>query len=302
MAADTHVWTGATNGNWGTAGNWDTGAVPESGDTVVLENNAVSINAGLDQNAVTLAALTIKSSYTGQIGLARSSAPNDYLKISATTINIGQGEGNGSGRIKINTGTVQTALNLYVSGTRAETGIPAMLWKGTHVANTATVNRGDLGAAFYAGETAAIATLNVGYINSVASDSSVVCGSGTTLTTINKIGGSLTIQSNSVTITQSAGELSIAGTGTVTTLNIDGGTGYYESSGTCTTANVTGTLDFRRDMRARTVTQLNVYRGASVSDPGATVALTNGIDAIRCGLRDVSLDFGEHRTWTPSAI
>jgi hypothetical protein len=71
-----------------------------------------------------------------------------------------------------------------------------------------------------------------------------------------------------------------------------------------TTWNVSdgGTLDYSRDMRSRTVTNANVYAGGAVLDPHKTVTFTNGVDLVRCGLADVTLDVGTHLTLTPSAI
>ena len=298
---------------WNTAANWSLAAVPVNTNDVVIENSDDDILYGLAQPvAVTLKSLTINKSFTGTIGLPRDAETYpeyraQYLTVgleSPFTLAIGQGSGTGSGRIKINTGTTQTNLALYGCATTEETGLPAVLWKGAHISNVVSVNKGTLGVALFADETAVVATLNLGYITSVAGDADVECGSGVTLTAIVKTGGALDIASNVVTVTQQAGTLAIAGTATVTTLNLDGGTCYYESSGTMGTANVgnAGTLDFRRDMRARTVTQLNCYAGGKVYDPAATVTLTNGIDLIRCGLEDVSLEMGNHRVWTPTAI
>jgi hypothetical protein len=106
-------------------------------------------------------------------------------------------------------------------------------------------------------------------------------------------------------ITQYGGELIIDGkTNAVTALTIYSGTAYYNTAGTCTLAVVgaAGTLDFRRDMRAKTVTQLNCYDGASVYDTAAVLTLTNGIDLIACGIEDCKLELGKNKTWTPSAI
>ena len=55
--------------NWDDTGNWTGGALPATGDTAIFDGRATaSALFGLDQTGVDLAALTIRSSYTGSIG------------------------------------------------------------------------------------------------------------------------------------------------------------------------------------------------------------------------------------------
>ncbi len=299
---------------WDTATNWDTGAVPVGADDVVIENSSVSILYGIDQNAVTLTSLTKKSTFTAPIGLPRNNTAGyveyrpTYLAISATTVNSGQGTGTDSGRFKLDVGSNITTLNIYKTGTRAETGIPAFLFKGTHVDNDITVNRGDMGIAFFGGETANFQTMRIGWINSILGDADIIIGPGVTHKAagiITQTGGQLESRSNVITALVSAGEFTLSEDSTITTMTLQGGTLFYNSSGTATTINVTagGVLDFRQDARGRTITQLNLNEGASVFDPGQTATLTaNGVDLVQCGWHNISSDFGENRTWTPSAI
>lgn len=292
------------------ADNFSGGVLPANADTVIFENSNIDCLYGLDQNAVTLTLLTVRQSYTGNIGLPRTNTAGyvEYrdtaLKISATTANIGEGDGNGSGRLKLNVGTAQAAVNVYNQGTRADSGIPCVLLVGTHAANVVNVMKGDVGVAFFGGETAVVATLKVGYVLNQPNDSAIVCGSGTTLTTVEVNGGAVVLNSNVTTVNQTAGTVTLRGAATLTTWNHDGGTAYYNSSGTATTLNIAGgaTFDFRRDMQARTVTNCNLYQGAAMHDPFKTVTFTNGLDLVRCSATDVTLNIGEHQTLTPSAI
>lgn len=318
-AADSQTWgqaaTTASAGpnDWSTAGNWSGGAVPVNSDDVYFEDSDVDCLYGLDQSAVTLTSLNVRKSYIGRIGLGRTDE-NDYvqyrdtyLKIGATTINIGQGEGDGSGRTKINVGSVQTTLNQYGSGSPEDEGVPAVLFLGTHASNAVNVTGGSFGAAVYGGEVATISALKISTADG-ADTPEVVCGLGVTLGTVLNYGGVLACDATTAaitSITQYDGSITINGkTNAVTALTLYGGTVYYNSSGTCTAATVgnQGTLDFRRDPRAKTVTQLNCYAGAAVYDTIAVTTLTNGIDLIGCGIEDVTLQFGKHRTWTPTAI
>jgi len=293
----TEVTANAGPNAWSTATNWDTGAVPVNSDDVIVENSAADILYGLDQSAVTLTSLTIKSSFTGKIGVPRTNSRgyveyrDSYLAIGATTCTIGEGEGTGSGRCKINFGTAQTTCTVYQSGSRFERSIPATLLKGTHASNVLNVLKGDVGVAFFEGETATVATLRQGYETNVNGDTAVVLGPGCTLTTITKSGGDLEINSNLTTLTNSGGETDIVA-GTPGTITVTGGSVRYRTSGTCTTLTVgPGEVDFSRDLRAVTVTNCTIKAGAVYSDPHERVTWTNPA-ALQCALKDISLDLG----------
>ena len=285
---------------WSVAANWSTGAVPVTGDDVIIQNSANSILYGLDQSSVTLASLTIDQSFTGTIGLARTNPGGyveyreQYLKIGATTIAIGRGDGAGSGRIKLNTLAVQTTISVLDSGAPAENGLKAVLWKGTHASNAVRVTKGSFGAAHFAGETATLATLKEGYRNNVTSDSDVRLGTGCTLSAcaITKLGGALEINSSFSSLTQAGGETVILA-GAPGTLTIGGGAVRYKSSGNYTTATMGGggELDFRQDLQSRTGTNTTLHKGGVLRDPGKTVTFTNPV-ALTCELADVTLDLG----------
>lgn len=294
---------------WSVAANWSGGAVPVNSDDVVIENTDVSILYGLGQSAVTLTSLTIRQSFTGQIGLPQVNEDGGYseyradqLAIGATTVKIGEGDGSGSSRIKINFGSVQMATTVYNSGTRAEEGLPAILLKGTHASNVLEVYQGSVGVAMLAGEVATIATLSVGYTTSVELDAQVTCSSGVTLTTANVSGGSLQLNAGLTTLSMLAGTVEVFA-GNITTVTVDGGTFYYRGTGTITTLTISdgGTVDFSRDMSTRTVTNaLQMHKGATLKDPNAGVTYSAGIKVNRVGLDEVSIDVGVNRTITPS--
>lgn len=294
--------------HWDTAENWVGAAVPTTGDDVHIENSDVDILYGLAQSAVTLAALNISQSYTGSIGLPRDNASgyfeyrDTYLAVSATVLNIGNGDGSGSGRLKINTGSNATTITLKNSGTPIEQGVPAVLWKGTHASNIINAHRCSLGAAFFAGETATIATLRESFLTSVQSDCDIVLGDGCTLTTLDKTGGRLRAASNTTTLTQDAGETVFEGAATLTTGTIRGGTLQYNSSGTATTivASNDATVDFSQDLRSKTVTNMEKYGSARVIDPHKVVTFTNGIDCHESGTE--GLDIGRHIRITRGAV
>jgi hypothetical protein len=312
-AADDQTFTqSATTANsgpndWSVAANWSGGAVPVDDDTIVFENSITSALYGLDQSAITADLLTIKQSFTGTIGLPRTNAAgyveyrDTYLAISPDVVDIGGGEGIGSGRIKINTGSVQTALTVLNSGTGLDSGVYAVVWKGTHASNAVALMEGELDIAPFASEVATCLTLRQGESNAAK----IRCGSGVTVGTITNTGGNMIVDTTTAAvtaITQTAGELTINGmTNAVTSLTVWGGVVKYNTAGTLT-AGIVGsgaTLDFRGDMRAKTVTALTRYDGADIQDPAAIVTWTNGIDFSGC---EGIVGLGKHRTWTPTAI
>lgn len=307
-AAGPYVWA---------AENFDTGTLPTDSDTVVFEDSDVDVRYGLNQSTVTLAVLKIKKSYSGQIGLARTASAgyhksgnsayteyrDTYLRIGATSIEIGEGDGSGSSRLKLDPGTAQTTINVHDTGSSSEVAHRALMLKGTHASNELNVNKGQVEVAPFAGETATIATLRVGYKTNRTGDADVRTGSGVTLTTIEQSGGLLDVQSAVTTVNLTGGSFSFRGSGAMTTLNLDGGTCYYQSAGTLTTLNLGsgGVFDCRRDMRARTLTNCEAYGGA-IYDPHKTITWSGGIDLHRTGPAGVTLDIGEDLRLTPGAI
>ena len=300
-----------------TAANWDSGAVPVAGDTVVFEYSDVDCLYNLDQSSVNnFASLTARQSYTGKIGLPRTnksggSSASDYyveyreayLKAAVQAVTIGEGTGSGSGRIKLSLENSATcAILIYDTGTPAESGVQSVVITNTHTDTTATISKGSVGFDVFSGETGTIATLKLGYTTNRYGDVTGRTGSGTTITVLDKSGGDYEIGTAATTITHTGGTLTIKD-GSITTLNVDGGTVRYQGNDTITTVNGGGgTLDLATDMRARTFTGTNVYKGFTLLDPFKTVTFTNGIDLVRCGLSDVTLDLGDHQTLTPSAI
>ena len=68
--------------------------------------------------------------------------------------------------------------------------------------------------------------------------------------------------------------------GAHTTINVDGGTCYYRSTGTITTLRVGGGAEasFARDMRSRTITNCELHANGAIRDPFKTVTWSNGVD------------------------
>lgn len=312
-AADAQTYVQATTTansgpNMWEAENFSGATVPGTNDTLVFEKSAVDLLYGIDQNALELDLIVIRQSFTGRIGLPRTNANGyveyrqSYLLIDCTpTVKIGEGEGSGSGRIKLDLGgDVAAAITVYGRGTRADSEIPCVLLLGSTTHTLTLLGKADVGAALFAGEVAQFTTITMGE----GTTGKLVLGETSTLTTINVRGGTVEASDNVTTINQTAGVMTLRGSATATTWTIDGGTAFYNSSGTGTTIVVGGggVLDFRQNQSARTMTNVSIFPGGAIHDPNKTVTWTNGIDLQRCGPLGVTLNIGEHQTLTPSAI
>ncbi len=99
--------------------NWSGNAVPVSGDDIYLVDSAVDILYGLNQAAVAPASLNIEQTFTGRIGLRAVSDlgyaeyRDQYLRIGAAKVHIGRVTGAGSSRIKLDTGSTATTVNVF---------------------------------------------------------------------------------------------------------------------------------------------------------------------------------------------
>ncbi len=293
--------TAATGPEWyDNIQNWSLGAVPVNGDDVVIAGSAQNIRHGLAQSAVTLASLTIDSTFTGQIGNPTWNPSlyyeyrATYLQTSASLVFVGSPSGGGSGLIRLSLGSNAANVTVYSTGSRVNDGtLPCLTLRGSHASNVLNMQSGDVGVAYEAGETASFPSVLVGYLNQASSDVQLKFGSGATLTTVGMSGGDVQAQTNVTTVTMDGGTFTLRGSATVTTLTCRGGTFFHQSSGTITTAVVGGTLDFGRDRRARTVTNTTVLEGGTLLDPAKTVTFTNPILLSQCGLADVTLDLGQ---------
>jgi hypothetical protein len=302
-ATCTHANVQAASGPnwWSIAANWASGSVPATGDSATV-GGGPDILYGLGQSAVTLTGLTINSPSTkiglpiqnpGQAGAAYGEYRPQYLAIGATVLNIVQA----SGRVKIDNGSVQTTATVSAAQTGADSGLPAVLWKGTHASNALDVLGGTVGVSVLAGEVATLASLD-------AAGGTTTLGSGVTLGTAEfSDGANGTIQSSATTITldPAAGTVDVLGGAgaAYTTIKVYGGTLSYQAGGTIAAlyAGLKGSVNFSENIQARTVTDATLAAGATVTDSSKSVTWTNPLATDGCRLEDLSLDFGVGRTY-----
>lgn len=300
------LWVGGDGSginDWSVAANWSPSGVPADGDDVYLRNSSVGITASLDQSAVTLASLTIDMTFTGAVGTASA-----YLQIGASAFRCGDpslsaSSGSGSGRIKIDFGSVQTAATVVnTSNASTDSGLEPVRLIGTHASNALTVLSGRVGiGTTLAGEVATFAIVNIAGKNAI-----LTLAAGCTLTTINQSDGILNLLAAATTVNQSGGTLTTSGIGAIATANI-GGTANLNSSGMITTVNVQkgGYANLSGSPTARTITNCSLYNGAKLNASNGnplSITFTNGVDLVQCGFPDVTLDFGDNLTVTPSAL
>jgi hypothetical protein len=240
--------------------------------------------------------MNIGAAFTGNIGLPEISTSNStpyfeyrqqYLEIGCPLVNIGAGNGPGSNQIRLNI-LGNTTINVQQSGQSQVQGSNAIEIIGSGNI-TANINRGDVGFAIRDLVTATVTTLNVGYVDTPASDANVVLGPGAACTTLNMSGGTVSASNAPTTVKMTDGALTVL-SGNITSLTIDGGSCNYNGTGTITEADVSGIMDFREDMRTRTITTLKLYKGSEYHDPFGTVTITNPIQFINCSPADVILD------------
>lgn len=295
------------------AGNWSGSALPIDGDTVIFADSEVDCLFGLDNNGVTPAFIYFDSSYSGKIGLPVYNEDEYYeyrerfLRYGNSTdaanmqVVVGQGSGSGSPRIKFNAGTSQCTVTVLSTGQPEQDTERAFEFLGTHASNEVNVSAGSVGVALNAGSSATVPTLRVGYQTNVDSDSDVLCGLGATLTNVTQTGGTVETRTNLTTLTINGGE-HVKASGTVTTVNANGGAYIHNSTGTVTTivAASGAELDFSRDMRPKTVTNLTINNGSILKDPHGVVTYSTGIVFNRCRPGDVEWEAPINKTWTPT--
>ena len=279
---------------WSVAANWSGSTVPVTGDTVYFENCDVDCLYGIDQSAVTLAAMRVEKTYTGEIGLPNQNA-NGYREYRTKDLAIGITDGwfvGGGGRYRINTGSIQTTLRIDGTGSSNELDLPAMLWRGTNANNVVSINKGSLGIALFAGETATVATLTTGQIDSQDSDVDLELSSGVSLTTFNCNGGEIEMDCGCTTLTQTGGSITHT-SGNITTLTVLSGNFYPRGSSTYTTTVIGagGLIDNTANTQSPTFTTITINGGGSLYDPYERATFSNAV-TLR-GEAVVSLESGQ---------
>jgi hypothetical protein len=221
------------------ADNWSDGEAPANSDVLIFDEGSGDVLYGLTAlSSLTGVTIQILPGYTGRIGLpeVNGSGQSRYAEYREKSLTLDGGtldcEAPLSNRLRFAFGGTDFTATIRATGQRETPNAPALLLAGGDTATAVHVLKGDVGLAFFGGETAVVPTLNVSFRDQRQGDSTVYCGSGCTLTTITKSGGTLTTNSNITTFRQSVdGGITTHNAGTIATPIVEGGTLIYNSSG-----------------------------------------------------------------------
>ncbi len=290
--------------HWTTATNWDTGVVPALGDDVYFTQGNIDCLYGLDDSGKDLNSFTREPGYTGKIGLPKLNTDHGktYFEYRTTHLQIEPETGGDFFRIH---GGARTNINTFAEAANVtiESGNVSLITTSGVITLTAlggTVecgNRGEdacvLGTVICGDPSGGAATVNISKSCTGAIDLTVYNGTavvdvamgGTETATVY---GHLIVESGAQNIinVRKTGKLTYNGPGTLTTLNT------YD----------TAWADFSKDTRAKTITNVNMWKGTRFSDPFGVTTRTNGIDAEDGGLQDVKIETVIGRTWSETGL
>lgn len=304
----------------GTAGNWELAAVPANTNDLIWNTGSVAVKYGLNISSITLADVRILPGCSSQFGLFEF-GKGYYFRIDPDLFRY---EGSAS-LAMFDIGSANISPYVASTGTASSTvSQHAFYITGSNIA-TLFVDKGNVGLAVLDADTATVATVDMGYVSTLASDANVTIGSGVTLTTLNQRGGVCVMKCAATTVNVVAGAtLSTYGTGAITTLNIagtgnmyatgtigtvkqsagtlrlhgtattvtnaEGATLYTKGTGTSTTINAYGTCYLNS---SGTITTLNCYGTVDLTQDRTARTITTTNLAPGCRLR-----YGSHITFT----
>ena len=258
----------AANGSVNNTANWSGGAVPTTGDDVIVDAGSVNIDADLTTlNAVNIASFTIGPNYTGQVGAANGSPMSFNCSSGKVVIN---GGGNNH---YLSAGT--TSWGTCIINHPGTTGNGNVTVMGA--ITTLVVQRGTV--LVFSGTTTTAFLLPAGGSSSAAK---LKLQTGT-ITTLHK-GAALfealdTYAGTVTTMNLMSGNAIIGTSQTLTTANIYGGSLYFYPTTTLATCNAIGGTFYALNMATQTITTLNVApAGVAYVNQGAvsdTVGTTN---------------------------
>lgn len=303
-ATNTTVGTGPNS--FANGANWSGGVAPANSDVLVYDSGNVPCLYDL-ATILTGVTVIVSQNYTGQIGLPdinTSSPSGQYFEYRTKYLTLAGGTANINAP-KVNLCRIAWGAHLYtaeiLNSGPGTNGTPAILMTGGNSSSNCYVVKGTLGLAILAGETGSLALLSLAYSGNQATDANVTCGSGMTLVTVNKSGGILVLNSGATTLSQwlTGGTVTTLGSAAFTTINLNGGTGFLNATGTIATLNVAndGVANFATDPQGKTISNaINVFGSiAQVLDPSKVVN-SGVLSVITVGTPLKNLDHGVSNT------
>ena len=242
----TPVWTGATDGNVGTAANYSPAAAPAAGDEFRINGTSTR---DLDTNMAALTAVTVDKCGVHATAGMKIGAAGTPFDISATRLYYA-----GRGAWAYFTGTY---ANVICATQKKDVS-------SFNVAGTITILDAKQG---WCGVTngAALTTAHVTHQGARQTDVILYVGTSVTgFTTANVNGGVLDLNSSLTTLNNTGGK-TILRAGTLTTANISAGAVEFRG-GTITTANVYdgAVLDTGPSGDILTLTTINMFEGSVI--------------------------------------
>jgi hypothetical protein len=276
------------------AANWTLGALPTTGDDVLIDGGADLLYGLQNLTAAAYNSLRVQASFTGNIGLpvwhnsggGFTSSGSGYYEYRTrqwslhTAVPVTIGEGSGAGPKLVNL-AVATALDLVVlkTGTPTSAGgavaTPAVNVSGCS-SGTLSIAAGSVGIA--ADDNSLAATVGTASMTG----GTLTVGVGATVTTLNQDAGTVNAYGAVATLTLNSGTYTQYD-GSLTTVTANGGTVDYRIGGTITSATFqnqggsqnTATLECANDPRAKTITAGSFTGGAVLHDPFKTTTWTS---------------------------
>ncbi len=283
----------ATGGTWATGSTWVGGAVPGTGDAVIIATtgaNSVSIAANLTQTAagsvtvnsgailnvtttlvtVSFGALTINSG-----GTANFSRPTTIQGATSVTGTINFGSTSGTSRLITFTGDV----TLFSGSTWSEPGSGngannTYTFAGNFANNSTTFNALGTGVHTFSGTTKIISGSTTTSIASVAVTGTITCNGTLTVNTALSGAGTLTIGAS--------GTLNIGGTCSVATL-VNNGSITSSGTGAITSTTITNNLTFNMDGTGAVTAFTNTATGVLNISATPTVPTFTTLTVIAAG-------------------
>lgn len=264
-ASGTGTWsntgnTTASSGpyDWNTRANWVENVLPVNADNVTLDGS-YAICYGL-VTGLALGSFSALGSYSGAVG-----KQGQYLQFTCTSFYWA-----GTGKAFVNIGSSAIAPRIIQS---ASANYPA---SGIYLLGTAMTTLSlEGGSLDFAGTGQASTATTIQMVNNTAAPR-IKVGSGATVTNLDMDTGTAEIGCALSTLTADGGTLTTIGSGTVGTMTNNGCDIVSNSGGTITTLNANGgTTDFSQSQVSRTVTTMNIQKGATVVYDPAVVTVTS---------------------------
>jgi len=286
----TKIWVGtSTPGDYSVAANWSPSGVPVATDDVILTDSTQDIDSGLDQSAVALTTFTIHTSYTGLIGSETAFLQIDPGILNVNTTPSGGTTGAGSQRINLDLGSNANTATIHNGNSPAtDSNRTAIRLLANNVATDIFIRGGLVSIADEPDDTSSVRLVSIANALSGVTQPEVSISEGTTIVTLTTNSGTTTLGNAITTVNANGGTLTIEGTGAITTLNTRRGTVFCNTTGTVTTLNaIGGTTSFTRNTETRTVTNVNLEVGATLTVDKDVVTFTNDITLNSEGLMTI---------------